>query len=155
MNNDYLYLETLKIAHECREKLISDTLNEDAQDLYDALYESGDREISEVKFELYEIGWLELHWEKFLEILDKNEYSSTEKRKLLLKIENWYQNYIENWDYTTFEALAFEEKRNVLKELIATDARWNENLKKMKVSFARSKKLLQYKIKQLETKGQE
>ena len=60
MRNSYPYLEFMRIARECRNILIADTLHTNSPDLYDALYSDCRSQIFQIKIELYEIKWLEL-----------------------------------------------------------------------------------------------
>ena len=63
----------------------------------------------------------------------------------------WYRDFVSNWNYTEFDAVIFEERMNILKALISVNSEWEINLKRMKVSFEQSKKILNEKIKAIET----
>ena len=150
MNSDYPHYVFLQIARECREELIQDTLSNNSPDLYDALYSDINSEIFNVKMELYQLKWIERHWTKISEIIEKKNLSSTEKRILVSQFSEWYLKFISEWQYTEFDSLVFEERKNILKALISVNNEWDNNIKRMKVSFEQSKKKLNKKITELE-----
>ncbi len=147
---DYPYLEFIRVAKECRNILIEDTLNSDSPDLYDALCSSSQSQIYHIKLELYEIQWIELHWLKISETIQNRSCSLTERKELISMFAKWYRDFVSNWDYTEFDATIFDERMNILKALISVNNEWEKNLKRMKVSFEKSKKILNEKIKELE-----
>jgi len=151
MIEDYPYLEFIRIAKECRDVLMKDTLSSNSPELFDALYSSVQSQIHQVKLELYEIEWIELHWKKINESIENREYSPMKRKEFVSIFAKWYRDFVVNWNYTEFDIAIFEERMNILKELISVNSKWESNLKKMKVSFDRSKKILNQKIKAFET----
>lgn len=150
MNSDYPYLEFIRIAKECRDILIEDTLSSNSPDLYDALYSNSQSQIHQTKLELYEIKWIELHWRKINETIENSDCSPSERKELISMFAKWYRDFVSNWNYTEFDTVIFEERMNILKALISVNNEWESNLKRMKVSFEQSKKILNEKIKSLE-----
>lgn len=150
MSSDYPYLEFIKIAKECRIVLIEDTLSSNSPDLFDALYSNSQSQIHHIKLELYEIKWIELHWKKISEAIENRVCTPTERKELISMFAKWYRDFVSNWNYTEFDTVIFEERMNVLKALISVNSEWERNLKRMKVSFEQSKKILNEKIKTLE-----
>lgn len=150
MKSDYPYLEFVRIAKECREIIIEDTLKTDSPDLYDALYSNVSNKIYETKLELYEIKWIELHWRKINEAIENRDCTLSEKKEMISLFAKWYKDYVSKWNYTEFESVIFEERINILKALISINNEWEESLKRMKVSFEKSRKYLNEKIKRLE-----
>ena len=150
MNSDYHYLEFIRIAKECRDILIEDTLSSNSPDLYDALYSNSQSQIHQTKLELYEIKWIELHWRKINETIENSDCSPSERKELISMFAKWYRDFVSNWNYTEFDTVIFEERMNILKALISVNNEWESNLKRMKVSFEQSKKILNEKIKSLE-----
>ncbi|OKZ76731.1 MAG: hypothetical protein BHV87_02430 [Clostridiales bacterium 36_14] len=153
MNSDYACMEFIKIAKECRDTLVKDTLCE-SPDLYDALFSDFQDEIYKIKIELYEIKWLELHWKKISSTLERNETSLQERKEDISAFAKWYEDFVSEWNYTEFDTVIFEERINILKELITVNNKWETNLKNMTVSFKRSKKILTEKIDKLTKKGE-
>lgn len=150
MISDYPYLEFIRIAKECRSILINDTLSSNSPDLYDALYSNSQSQIYQIKLELYEIKWIELHWKKINETIENRDCSLVERKELISMFAKWYREFVSNWNYTEFDAVIFEQRMNILKALISVNSEWEVNLKRMKVSFEQSKKLLNEKIKAFE-----
>ena len=150
MNKDYPYRLLLKIAEECREELIQDTLTKTSPDLYDALYSNINSKIFPVKMELYELLWLELHWTKLSEAIEQQELTFSEKENIVLLFSEWYLKFISEWQYTTLDSILIKERKKILKALIWTNNEWDKNIKRMKVSFEQSKKELNIKISELE-----
>lgn len=150
MNSDFPYLKFLDISRECRNTMIADTLNNNSPDLYDALYSNVNGEIHEIKLELYELKWIEMHWKKINYFIDKRECSIAEKKELVSMFAKWYKDFVSNWNYTEFDTIIFGEKMNILRALISVNSEWEQNIKRMKVSFELSKKILNEKIKKLE-----
>lgn len=150
MASDYPYLEFIRIAKECRDTLIADTLEINSPDLYDALYSNSKSQIYQTKLELYEIKWIELHWEKINETIENRDCSLKEKKELISLFAKWYRDFVSNWNYTEFDTIIFEERMNILKTLISVNNEWDQNLKRMRVTFEQSRKILNEKIKTLE-----
>lgn len=150
MNSAYPYLEFIKISKECRDVLTEDTLNSNSPDLSDALYSNCQGMIYQVKLELYEIKWLELHWTKTSNVIESRNCSLSERKKLISMFAKWYNDFVSQWNYTEFDATIFEERMSILKALISADKNWENNLKQMKNYFIKSQKLLENKIKKLE-----
>lgn len=150
MGSDYPYLEFIKIAKECRDILIEDTLMSNSPDLYDALYCNPKSKIHQIKLELYEIKWIELHWKKINETIENITCSLFKKKEMISMFAKWYREYVSNWNYTKFDTVIFEERMNILKALISVNNEWEQNLKRMKVSFEQHKKILNEEIKALE-----
>lgn len=150
MSSDYPYLEFIRIAKECRNILIDDTLSSNSPDLYDALYSDSKGQIYQIKLELYEIKWIEMHWKKVNEAIENKVCSLSEKKEMISMFAKWYRDFVGNWNYTEFDAVIFEERMNILKALISVNSEWEQNLKKMKVSFEQNKKILNEKIKAIE-----
>lgn len=146
VNRDFSYLKMLDFSRECRNTMIADTLNDNSPDLYDALYSNVNSETHKIKLELYELKWIEMYWEKINYFIDKRDCSIAEK-KMLVK---WYKDFVNNWNYSEFDTSIFEEKMKILRALISLNNEWEQNIKMIKVSFKRSKKILNKKIKKLE-----
>lgn len=150
MNENFPYVTMLSIAKECRNQLIQDTLLGNSPDLFDALYSHVDSEIFRTKMEYYELTWIEFHWQKITDIIDKKNYSKTEKKELISQFSVWYNSFISEWNYSELDSMMFEEKRKILRALISVNNEWDKNIKRMKVSFEQSKKMLKLKIAELE-----
>lgn len=150
MNKSFPYLEFLNIAKECRKNMILDTLEGNSPDLYGALYSEFDSEIYEIKMELYELKWIESYWKEIEDVIERKEFSVKEKKELISMFSKWYENFVNAWNYTKFDTVVFEEKRKILRALITVNNDWENNLKRMKVSFDKSIKLLNKKIIELE-----
>lgn len=150
MSVNYPYCELLRIIEECRNTFIQDTLLNNSSDLYDALYSDVNSEIFCIKMELYELLWIELHWKKIVDIIERYEMDSIDKKKLVSFFSEWYLNFISQWNFTELDFLVFEERKNILKALISANNEWDNNLKRMKVTFEQNKKSLTRKIKELE-----
>lgn len=150
MNKSFPYLEFLNIAKECRKNMILDTLEGNSPDLYGALYSDFDSEIYEIKMELYELKWIESYWKEIEDVIERKEFSVKEKKELISMFSKWYENFVNAWNYTKFDTVVFEEKRKILRALITVNNDWENNLKRMKVSFDKSIKLLNKKIIELE-----
>lgn len=148
MNRDFPYLKMLDISRECRDTMVEDILKDNSPDLYDALYSNVDSKIHEIKLELYEVKWIEMHWEKIRYAIDKRECSIAEKKELVSMFANWYKDFISNWNYTEFDKIIFEERMSILQALISVNSDWEQNIKRMQVSFKQSKKILNKKIKE-------
>ena len=150
MTKDFPYMKFLEISKECRTKLINDTLKNGSMDLYDALYSDINTEICNVKLELYELKWIEAHWKMITDVVEKKDISESEKKELVSMFAKWYKQFVSNWNYSEFDVHIFEEKMSILKTLISVNNEWEQNIKKMKVSFEQDKKRLKVRIKELE-----
>lgn len=150
MNIYYPYLEFIKIVKECRNILIDDTLKSNSPDLFDALYSDANSKVYNIKLELYEIKWIEIHWKKINEIIENSECSLSEKKEMISTFSKLYKDYYSNWKYAELDNIIFEERINILKSLISVNSKWDNNLKRMKVLFEQQKKILDKKIKMFE-----
>ncbi len=142
MIENFAYLTFLNITKECRNELIDDILKGESVDLYDALLSDGNSEIGKIKMEYYELTWLELHWTKIVKVIDENEFEINFNIELLSLFSKWYLDYVANWNYTELDNLFFEEKARILKNLISLSSKWDNEIKNMKITFAREKKML-------------
>ena len=132
--------------------MILDTLEGNSPDLYDALYSNSWSKIYEMKMELYELKWIESYWKEIERVIERKEYTVREKKELVSMFSKWYENFVDAWNYTKFDTVVFEERRKILHTLITVNDEWENNIKRMKVSFDKSRKLLNDKIKELEEK---
>lgn len=148
MNNSFPYLEFIRIAQECRKEMVLDTLEGNSSDLYDALYSSFESKIHEIKLELYELKWLESYWDEIEEVINYRDLSVKEKKELIAMFSKWYESFVSAWNYTVFDTVIFEERRKILQAMITVNSDWEKNLKRMKVSFDKSIKMLNQKIKE-------
>ena len=73
MNSNYPYLCFLGILKKGREELVQDSIN-CHPDLYMALYKDMNSEVHKIYIELYELRWIEGHWIKLLNDLEKNNF---------------------------------------------------------------------------------
>ena len=102
--------------------------------------------------ELYELKWIESYWKEIERVIERKEYTVREKKELVSMFSKWYENFVDAWNYTKFDTVVFEERRKILHTLITVNDEWENNIKRMKVSFDKSRKLLNDKIKELEEK---
>ena len=140
MNKDFPYFEFIRIARECRNILIEDILNSNSASLYDALYSDSKNHIHQIKLKLYET-------------IENNDFSLSKKKELVSMFAKWYKDFIKNWNYIEFDVTIFQERINILKNLICVNNEWERNLKRMNVSFEKNKKILNKKIEELKMKG--
>lgn len=150
MKSKFPYIAFMEILEEGREKMVYDTMQSCSPALYDALYSMKDSVIFELKIELYELEWIEYHWKLIIEILNKKKLTDTEKKELLSIFAVWLKDLFRIDDSTVFDVLIIEEKINILKSMISLNSEWEQNIKKMKVSFEKSKRQLDARIKEME-----
>lgn len=150
MNDDFPYLAFMEVLRMGRNQLIEDTAEGCSEDLYDALYCKADTDIYNVKMELYELLWIEGHWNRLINRLEEKEGIEKEKKEIISLFANWFKSFVNNWNYSELDILIFEEKMNILRSLISVNNEWEKNIKKMKVSFEKSKKQMKTRIKELE-----
>lgn len=151
MKSNFPYIAFAKILKKGREKMVYDTMQGCSPTLYDALYSMEDSESFELKMELYELEWIEYHWKLVIEKLNKKKLLDTEKRELLSIFATWLKDLFSLDDNSTaFDVLIIEEKMNILKSMISLNNEWEQNIKKMKVSFEKSKRQLEMRIKAIE-----
>lgn len=150
MVSNFPYIEFLGIIRERRQVMIRDTLEGNSPDLFDALYSNSGSSISEIKLELYEVKWIQSYWNEIERVVDKSDFSIREKKELISMFSKWYENFVSGWNYSAFDTEVFEERMKILRALITVNNDWENNLKRMKVSFNKSIKLLEAKIKELE-----
>ena len=149
MRSKFSYTAFIEILKKGREKLVSDTIYGESPNLYDALYSKKGSEIFETKIKLYELEWIEFHWNLVLEKLNKRDFSDIEKQELLSDFADWLKDLFGANDSTTFDVLIIEEKIDILKTMILLNAEWELNIKKMKVSFEKSKRELNMRVENM------
>lgn len=146
---DIFYLTLRDILKDCRLRIIEDTLEGKSDDLYDALYDNADSEIFNIKLELYELGWIELHWKRITDSIEKKDFTNMEKRNLISAYAKWYEQFVSHWNYSELDVLIIEDRMNILRTIISANDEWDQSLKKMEVSFSQSRKELNTRIKEL------
>ncbi len=176
MNSSFAYLQFLKIAKEKRKEIILDTykgnwqdlydaLYSDPQkeiselkldtyegnwqDLYDALYSDPQKEISELKLEYYELKWISSYWKQITLSITRKEFTHKEKKELISKFSKRYDDFICSWGYSSFDKVAFDKRREILKSLIIVDNDWKNNIKRMEVTLKKDLNMLDKKIEEL------
>ena len=149
MNKDFPYLEFMKILIECRNKIVDDTLENNSPDLYDALYSDVNSKVFDVKMELYELKWMEMHWKMAIHSTEKKELTNKEKKEIVSMFAEWYKQFISHWSYLDLDIVIFEERINILETLVLINNKWEQNLKKIEVSFEQSRRQLNERIKEL------
>lgn len=92
MHSDYPYFKFLEIAKDCRKTIIEDALFLNSPDLYDALYSDAESQICPIKFELYELKWIEQHWQKIIETIDSRQCSLSEKKNRFQYLQSGIKN---------------------------------------------------------------
>ena len=147
MNSDYPYITFLNIAKECRKQLIKDVIKNESVDLFDALYSDSTSEIFETKMQLYELKWIELHWSMLEDLINNRDMSDKEKNELICFLAKYYGKFIKKWNYSRFE-----NKIQILKNIVSINNEWEQNIKQMEVAFKKSKKQLNAKIEKLKNK---
>lgn len=150
MDIRFAYRTFIEICRTCRKSMINDTLKETSTDLYGALYSDVDSEIFRIRLELYELEWISLHWEQAAKRIKDGNFSNQEKREFLALFAKYFTPFLSHWNYSGFDPLIFKEKEDILRAIIFANDAWEENLEKMRVSLAQSKKLLKAKIKEFE-----
>lgn len=148
MNKDFPYICFKEILKRGRQELINNVLNENP-DLYTALYKDLDSSIYTICMELYEVKWLNAHWKAVLTVLEQKNLSSYDRQILISLFAKWYSDFIKQWDYTSFDRNLFDEKMSILRSLMIQNTNWENNLKKVQVSFEKSERILDEKIKEL------
>lgn len=147
MNSDYPYITFLDIAKECRKQLIKDVIKNESVDLFDALYSDSTSEIFETKMQLYELKWIELHWSMLEDLINNRDMLDKEKNELICFLAKYYGEFIKKWNYSRFE-----NKIQILKNIVSINNEWEQNIKQMEVAFKKSKKQLNAKIEKLKNK---
>ena len=156
MDTQFPYMTFIKVCKTCRNALVADTLQstpEDhcaLEDLYSALYSEVDSEVFPIKLELYELEWIAKHWKDAAEHIQREDFTVQEKRKILARFAEYFSSFLSHWNYSEFDALIFDEKEKILRAIISTNDSWEQNLKKMELSFTKSKRLLKTKLKEFE-----
>lgn len=148
--NRFPYIAFMEILKKGREKMLEETMGSSSPTLYDALYSRKDSEAFELKMELYELEWVEFHWKLVSEKLNKNVFSLSERKELLSIFADWLKDLFNTEKVVTLDVLIIEEKINIIKSMISLNNEWDQNIKRMKVSFEKSKRQLDAKIKGLE-----
>lgn len=150
MKSKFPYIAFMEILEKGREKMVYDTVQSCSPTLYDALYSMKDSQIFELKMELYELEWIEYHWKLVSEELNKKKLLNADKRELLSIFATWLKDLFRWNNSTALDVLIIEEKMNILKSMISMNSEWEQNIKKFKVSFEKSKRQLDIKIKEME-----
>lgn len=148
MTPDFPYISFLDILEQGRKRLVADVAEGDT-DLYLALYKGDNSRIYGVYVELYELKWLRSHWDAAMQVVEQHRLSAGEKKQLIALFSEWYSELLKQWSYTAMDGNFFTERLTLLQELIVQNSKWEQNLKKMQVSFDKSEKILNDKLKEL------
>lgn len=144
------YVTQLEILKKGREKMVQDSLGDEAPSLIDALYTTNGTEIHKLKMELYELEWIEFHWNLVIKEINEKIPLEQEKKRLLATFSNWIAELFNEDENTDFDVLIIEDKISILREIVSMNNNWEQSLKRMKVSFEKSKRQLEMKIKNME-----
>lgn len=139
----------ISVMSTCRHQLISDVLNGNPE-LYDFLYEDRDKKIGELYKRRYELQWLESHLLECEKILSATDFSQATKREFFRIFLQWYQKFLSAWGYSSTDAFFFSAEIESLENLIGTNKNWEDDFKKLRMSFRRETKILNEQIKEAE-----
>ena len=99
--------------------------------------------------DFYELKWINAHWQEILDVLEQKSISIADKKKILSLFSSWYSSFIKQWNFSAFDANFLDERVAILKNLIVQNTNWETNLKRMRVSIAKSEKILNDKMKEI------
>lgn len=148
MNTDFPYLCFLSILQKGRQRLVDDVLKGNP-DLYSALYKDSHSRAYNDYIDFYELKWINAHWQEILDVLEQKSISIADKKKILSLFSSWYSSFIKQWNFSAFDANFLDERVAILKNLIVQNTNWETNLKRMRVSIAKSEKILNDKMKEI------
>lgn len=147
----------IKVAKECRQKLADDIIDR-APEVYNTLYAKKDSAVFNAYMKLYDLIWLQTHWHKLLEYVDRNKLSGQHKRDLLSVFADWYNGY---YGKETNKVSLLSENANwlgnllekeitILEGIVDLDKRTNERISKVEVEFKKRHKIMTDRIRKLE-----
>lgn len=145
----------MEISKECRSTLYDDIL-EKMPLLYKVLYSNKDSKIFRVYQELYDLNWLNLHWDKLSEYIRKHKLGAIQKGEILSLFAGWYCSFIEHssMDKSLYcnNILLMKEvlelKITDLESIIEFNKRCELNIARIETSFMESIKLMQDKLEE-------
>ncbi len=133
-----------------RQKLIADSLGK-SDDLYEALLETKNAPVRNIKFERYELLALKRNWDNaMVKINNLPETEHFADMKLFVKS---YRRYISSISGTILGMDFLDVNLEGLEKLLATDRNWEKNLKKMRIDFMKAQKKIDDKMELLRKAG--
>lgn len=150
MNEDrkiFALKKFIEIAAACRQELVNDVLDGDP-DLFRYLYSDKNKAVQELYKKSYELGWLEMHWQKCKALFEDTDIELATRREVLKIFLQWYQKFVEAWGYKSADTFFFNAEIESLGVLIDTNQKWTAQLKQLEMSFIRETKLLDKEIEE-------
>ena len=149
MENYDPHLLFLDISQKYRKQFVSDVMEENP-DLYLALYKDIGSELYHTALKIYEFSWLEAHWKEIIKILERKHLSALKKRELIELCAGWYKQLIEQWNYSKYDTEFFADAKQFLHSLILQNTSWEQDSKRMRVFFEKTKKIFKDDMRKAE-----
>ena len=149
MKSGEMYPEYIRLVKSLREEMINQTLDETSTDLYHALYDGVEKTVYKAEIGLFELKWLQKHWDMFVEAIQSADATSSEKEKMFSAAAAAYLEFISKWNYSRLDSIAMAKRMDIFENLIKMDGKWKENLKKLDTLFLRDTNLLEMKIQKI------
>lgn len=147
----------IDIAKECRQKLADDIIGF-VPGAYDTLYANKDSAVFYAYMELYDLIWLQTHWQKLLEYVDRDKLTGQHKRDLLSVFADWYNGYYgkETNKVSLLSGNAnclgdlLEKEITIWEGIVDLDKRINERISRVEFEFKKRHKIVTDRIHELE-----
>ena len=115
----YALQKFIDIMTSCRRRLIGDMLNQNPN-LYSYLLENNS-DTRRHRKQLYELQWLQLHWQECEKVIERTELEFATRREMLKIFLQRYMDFAYAWDYTPTDIILLEEKIQSFNRLIQTE----------------------------------
>lgn len=139
-----LCLNFLENVQKNRQKIFSD-VEITNPDLYFALRTKIHSAKQDVYLRLYDLSWFQNLWESTQPLFEKKDLSDSEKQQLV----EWYDNFLKLWEFSCFGKTLISEEKRILDDMLLTNEKWEENVKRMEDKFLKMKVELDKKLENL------
>lgn len=133
---------SLQVMEEQREKIYNDSCNNDL--IYSGLHETNEK-LQSLYFQYYLIEWLDGHWSKMQEILDRHtEYGIDQKKEFTLFYAEYFSGMMNSWTKTGLLSKmmipdVLQTQKEIIQNLIDLSEKWEQNSNKLKILLIKNK----------------
>ncbi|MCM1529133.1 MAG: hypothetical protein NC093_03970 [Alistipes sp.] len=144
---------SLQVMRKQRENIYADSCSNYL--IYSGLHETNEK-LQMLYFQYYLIEWLESHWGRMQDILDRHpEYTIDQKRDFTLFYAEYFSNMLDSWVLSGMLSKIMipdilQSLKATVRELIIFSDKWEQNSNRLKLLLKKHKEQFEYLIGQEE-----
>ena len=150
VRNNLVLMNLVNVMKLCRHQLVDDVLNQNPN-LYKYLLESNS-DTRRHRKKLYELQWLEMHWQECKSRINRTNYELATRRELMKIFLGYYWEFLKSWGYAPSDALFLSSKIQAFDRLIRTEENLRDFSNKLQTDLMIEENRLRKLIEEMENR---